>query len=160
MKLLVLLTVLIVFISGCTSQFNQVDNSGNQSTSEQPSQANQSPPQPTGSGALQGEVTPPSLPTVYTINITSSGFAPKSLTIKSGDIVTFTNKDNAPHWPASDMHPTHNVYPEKGGCIGSKFDACKGLSNGELYSFTFTYSGHWCYHDHLNPVLTGCIDMQ
>ena len=92
-----------------------------------------------------------------TIRITSSGFEPKTLTVKAGTTVTFVNEDTNQHWPASAMHPTHNVYPESGGCIGSKFDACKGLAQGESFSFTFNEKGSWGYHDHLQTSITGKI---
>ncbi|MBI2084571.1 MAG: cupredoxin domain-containing protein [Candidatus Aenigmarchaeota archaeon] len=96
----------------------------------------------------------------YQVDMTSAGFSPKQPSIKAGDTVVFVNKDASSHWPASDIHPAHNVYPEKGGCIGSKFDACKGLKQGENYSFAFFQKGSWCYHDHLNPNLKGCVDVQ
>ena len=90
---------------------------------------------------------------ILTIEITSDGFSPNPLIIGMGDRVTWINKDTAEHWPASAIHPTHEVYPESGGCIGSKFDACKGLKSGESWSFTFNEKGTWNYHDHLNPSL-------
>ena len=96
----------------------------------------------------------------YNVDITSTGFSPRILNIKIGDTVIFTNKDTDRHWVASDIHPTHNVYPEKGGCIGSKFDVCREMSKGESYEFTFFSKGSWCYHDHLHPQLTGCVDAQ
>lgn len=86
----------------------------------------------------------------HTVEITSAGFSPSTLTIKAGDIVRWVNKDTVGHWPASANHPTHNVYPEPGGCIGSKFDACKALAPGESWSFTFDKVGDWAYHDHIN----------
>ncbi|HLC64512.1 MAG TPA: plastocyanin/azurin family copper-binding protein [Candidatus Nanoarchaeia archaeon] len=86
-----------------------------------------------------------------TIEVTSSGFSPNSITINSGDTVTWINKDSAPHWPASAMHPTHLLYPETGGCIGSKFDACGEIPPGGSWSFTFSQKGEWKYHDHINP---------
>ena len=79
------------------------------------------------------------------------------MTIKTGTTVTFTNEDSNQHWPASAMHPTHTAYPESGGCIGSKFDACKGLAQGESFSFTFNEIGSWGYHDHLRASMTGKI---
>lgn len=91
------------------------------------------------------------------INITSEGFEPNVISIEQGKTVTFVNKDTQKHWPASDVHPTHKDYPEKGGCIGSAFDACKGLPQGENYSFTFEKKGEWTYHDHLNPSMKGTI---
>ena len=86
-----------------------------------------------------------------TVEITSSGFNPSDLTINAGEAVTFINKDTEQHWPATAMHPTHLLYPETGGCIGSKFDACRGLAQGETFSFTFNEIGTWKYHDHLKP---------
>ena len=91
------------------------------------------------------------------VNITSSGFSPQNIKIKAGESVTFINKDTTEHWPASGMHPTHTHYPEEGGCIGSTFDACEGLKQGERYSFTFHHKGEWNYHDHLNSGFTGTI---
>lgn len=91
------------------------------------------------------------------IEITSSVFSPETLTINLGDSVTFVNKDNLKHWPASNPHPIHTGYPEEGGCIASKFDACKGLAKDESFLFTFNEKGTWGYHDHLNPSLHGTI---
>ncbi len=95
-----------------------------------------------------------------TIEITSSGFNPNFIEVRAGTVVTFVNKDASPHWPASDVHPTHTVYPEFKGCIGSTFDACKALQPGESWSFNFTKLGTWKYHDHLNPSLTGKITVK
>ncbi|MEK6949791.1 MAG: cupredoxin domain-containing protein [Nanoarchaeota archaeon] len=95
-----------------------------------------------------------------TIEITVSGFNPSSLTINAGETVTWINKGSSQAWPASAVHPTHKVYPETGGCIGSKFDACKSLKQGEAYSFTFNQKGTWRYHDHLNSGSIGTIIVQ
>ena len=93
----------------------------------------------------------------YNIEITSSGFSPNSLTINSGDKVTWINKGSDLSWPASAIHPTHTAYTEIGGCIGSKFDACRGLAEGESFTFTFNEVGTWKYHDHLKISNTGTI---
>ncbi len=99
----------------------------------------------------------------YDIEITSSGFSPKTLEINAGDTVTWTNKDSRNHWPASAIHPTHTVYPgssiSKCGTSAESeiFDACNGLSAGESYSFTFNEKGTWKYHDHLSISRTGTI---
>ena len=92
-----------------------------------------------------------------TVEITASGFDPNTLKVNVGETVTFVNKDSVSHWPASGIHPTHDLYPEAGGCIGSTFDACGPLKPGESFSFTFNYKGTWTYHDHLNSGLTGTI---
>ena len=100
-----------------------------------------------------------------TIEITSSGFSPKTLDIKKGDKVNFINKGSSSSWPASAIHPTHKVYPDSGinKCGTAEeaniFDACGGLENQETYSFTFNEIGSWNYHNHLNPSKTGTISV-
>lgn len=132
LPLVAILLIGVVFVSGCTQY-----------------------------GGQQTQPTTPTQPTAgNTVEITSSGFSPNTLTINAGDTVTFVNKDSRSHWPASAVHPTHTVYPESGGCIGSKFDACKGLAQSETFSFKFDQKGTWKYHDHLNPGLTGTIVVQ
>ncbi len=95
-----------------------------------------------------------------TVEITKDGFSPASITINKDQTVEFVNRDSALHWPASAMHPTHSLYPTKGGCIGSTFDACRGLRNGEKFVFTFDQVGTWKYHDHLNITKFGSIEVK
>ena len=83
------------------------------------------------------------------VKITDEGFEPSSLTVSSGDTVTFENESSDDSWPASDVHPTHQNYPG--------FDSKKPLLAGESYSFTFTKAGSWGYHNHLEPDVTGTI---
>lgn len=98
-----------------------------------------------------------------TVEITSKGFSPKTLTISQGDTVKFINKDIEKHWPASDVHPTHTKYPGSGidKCDTLDeyyiFDACRGFAQGEEFSFPFDEIGTWKYHDHLNPEIKGTI---
>ena len=61
----------------------------------------------------------------------------------------FVNADENFFWPASNEHPTHEIYPE--------FDAKKPLDHGINYSFTFTKRGVWQYHNHLNPRAGGNV---
>lgn len=99
----------------------------------------------------------------YTIEITPTGFNPKTLIIKVGDAVTFVNRDTVLHWPASNVHPVHNTYPgssiKKCGTSEEKniFDACKGLEEGEEFTFTFNSVGTWPFHDHLHVSKAGVI---
>ena len=94
---------------------------------------------------------------IHTVTILDSGYEPKELTIKKGDMVIWFNEGSRTNWPASASHPSHTVYPESGGCIGSAFDACKGLLPGEEYSFQFNETGNWGYHNHLGPSKWGRI---
>jgi plastocyanin len=100
-----------------------------------------------------------------TIEFTSAnGYEPNEITISVGDVVTFVNKDpTKTTWPASDIHPTHTVYPESNiNKCGTEdapniFDACKGLQENEEYSFIFNEAGEWEYHDHLSAGKKGTI---
>src|SRR4051812_2020178 len=100
---------------------------------------------------------------IEVIHMTKDGFQPQSLTIEAGETVTFFNDDTQPHWPASNIHPTHHVYPgsgiEKSGTSEQEniFDACHGLLQGKSWSFTFKYVGTWRMHDHLEAAHTGSI---
>ncbi|MEK6855405.1 MAG: hypothetical protein AABX73_04245, partial [Nanoarchaeota archaeon] len=97
------------------------------------------------------------------IEISSTGFSPQNLVINKGESVTFINKDSKKHRPATDIHPSHKLYPgssiEK--CDSAErdkiFDSCRGLSQEESYSFVFNEIGIWGYHDHLNPQFKGTI---
>ena len=94
------------------------------------------------------------------ITYTDTGYSPSSLEIETGDIVIFKNNSSQSMWPASAMHPAHNEYPTTGGCLGSTFDACKGVQPGDSWSFKFDISGTWKYHDHLSPKNFGAITVQ
>jgi plastocyanin len=141
-----------------------VDNSGAQtdstadSTSELPdSETGGSPSSTSGStdssstsGGTSGGSQPTNTsPTTNTITYNNSCYSPASVTIKNGDTVTFINNSSFSMWPASDNHPSHNIYPE--------FDSNGGISSGSSYSFTFTKTGSWQYHDHNKPGCTGTI---
>ena len=82
--------------------------------------------------------------------ITENGqFDPAEIKVRKGGKVTWVNKGKLFVWPASNDHPSHQMY--------SGFDAFKGIGNGESYSFMFEKIGTWPYHDHLNPSVSGKI---
>jgi hypothetical protein len=85
------------------------------------------------------------------ITYSDTGYSPSALEI------TFKNESSQSMWPASAMHPTHRDYPTTGGCLGSTFDACKGIQPGDSWSFKFDIAGNWKYHDHLSPKNFGAI---
>lgn len=84
-----------------------------------------------------------------TIVRTKSGYEPKELTVKKGDIVAWTNESGEFHWPASDLHPTHGVYPE--------FDPLKPIASGDTWKFKFDKVGVWKFHDHIRANKVGTI---
>lgn len=95
------------------------------------------------------------------ITFTDAGFVPSSVTVKKGQTVRWMNNSGAEVWPASAVHPTHSIYPQKSAsdCLGSSFDACKGLKKGEAWDFTFNYVGAWRFHDHLHASKTGVVNV-
>lgn len=93
------------------------------------------------------------------ITFTGEAFEPAELTIKKGTRVRFLNASDTVTWPASAVHPTHSLYPEKRAedCLGSAFDACRELNKGEFFDYTFNYTGEWRYHDHSHAYYTGAV---
>ena len=89
---------------------------------------------------------------VVVIEMTSDGFSPPASTIKAGTTVKFVNKDTVPRWPASGMHPTHQLCPG--------FDSRNGIAPGESYVFTFNEAKTCPMHDHLNPRMRGSITVE
>ncbi len=88
----------------------------------------------------------------HVVIISESGFTPKYLRIEKGDKVIFQNKGRRDSWPASNIHPSHEIYPE--------FDSKKALTTGTSWDFKFSNAGEWRYHDHLNALITGTIAVQ
>lgn len=95
------------------------------------------------------------------ITYTDAGFVPSSVTVKKGQTVRWMNNSGSKVWPASAVHPTHGVYPQKSAsdCLGSSFDACKGLAQGESWDFTFDVVGEWKFHNHLNASQRGAVNV-
>lgn len=127
-------------------------------TSNQLTAPQASAPEPSNNAATSqspANQTPPVKENVVTY--TDSGFSPNTLTIKKGETVTFKNQSSNSMWTASAVHPSHRGYPTTGGCIGSTFDACKGIQPGNSWSFRFDISGTWKYHNHLSSGDIGTI---
>lgn len=85
------------------------------------------------------------------VQISSSGFLPKSITIKVGETVTWMNSDSINHTVNSAVHPTHLVYPPLN--LGT-------VKPGAKVSLEFSKAGTYQYHDHLNPSLTGSVTVK
>lgn len=86
---------------------------------------------------------------VTVINMEDGQFNPSKVFVKQNDVVSFNNVGKEDHWPASDIHPTHTIYPE--------FDPKKGIKPSEKWQFKFEKAGVWRFHDHLNPAISGEI---
>lgn len=86
------------------------------------------------------------------IVILADRFEPSNLTITKGQVVTFINRDTDDHWPASDDHPSHQLYPQ--------FDPRRSIKPGESWTFTFNEAGTWDFHDHIYPSMRGKVVVQ
>lgn len=103
---------------------------------------------------------------VTTITYTSSGFYPKTVTIKKGEIVEWVNNTSGQMWVASAVHPSHSVY--SGTTLSQhcpdtanvSFDECSGSGPRGTWSFIFEKTGTWSYHDHLNASNGGSVIVQ
>ncbi|MDP4020798.1 MAG: hypothetical protein Q8P58_02045 [Candidatus Adlerbacteria bacterium] len=98
-------------------------------------------------------------PMTAQISYSGSGFLPSTVIVRAGGTVTWSAQSGGQMWVASASHPTHTVYDsttlqEHCDTGDSSFDQCK---NGSTYSFTFTKSGTWRYHNHSNPNHFGTV---
>ncbi len=84
-----------------------------------------------------------------TITLTPEGFSPKVVTLSPGAAITFKTTRPVPFWPASDLHPSHGIYPA--------FDPKEPLAATASWSFVFEQEGVWGFHDHLAPEYKGVI---
>lgn len=95
---------------------------------------------------------PPLIKQSVVINMSDKAFLPAQLKVKKGTAVTFLNKGKELRWPASNIHPTHQIYPE--------FDPKGPVSPGASWSFTFNKVGKWRFHDHLVSGVVGVITVE
>ena len=86
---------------------------------------------------------------VQVIEMTSNGFEPQEVTVDINQSVIFLNKDSVSRWPASNTHPTHELYPD--------FDPQSGVASGQSWAFKPTKAGVWKFHDHLFPHFRGVL---
>jgi plastocyanin len=77
------------------------------------------------------------------VSIDNFTFAPASVTVKVGDTVTWTNRDDIPHVVVS----------------AGKFRS-KALDTDNSFSFTFTAAGDYPYFCSLHPHMTGIIKVE
>ena len=79
-----------------------------------------------------------------TVQIVKTGFVPATVSINSGDSVTWRNADTK----------THQVVAN-----GGQF-ASAVLNPGQTYSHTFARGGTYRYHDALHPTLKGTVNVK
>ena len=80
---------------------------------------------------------------VLTIVMKNLKYSGTEMTIKQGEVIEFRNEGGEEYWPASNIHPSHGIYPE--------FDPQRPIKLGESWFFKFDRIGSWRFHDHLYP---------
>lgn len=95
------------------------------------------------------EVATPALRGTASVILTEEGYLPREFTIVRGTAVTFSTTRGRPHWPASNIHPNHEIYPE--------FDPKRSLLPEESWVFMFDRAGTFGFHDHLRAYFNGVI---
>ena len=89
-------------------------------------------------------------PDSWTVTYSGDGtFTPERLDMLTGDEVVFVNDARIPVWPASNIHPTHEIL--------SSFDPLEAIAPGESWTYTFVENGYWRYHNHIDPSETGLV---
>lgn len=87
-----------------------------------------------------------------TIRMTQDAVSPDPVTVRVGETVCWVNQDSVNRWPASNLHPTHEIYPD--------FDPMQGVKPGDTWCFAFGRPGIWKYHDHLLPGIVGTVNAE
>ena len=86
------------------------------------------------------------------VKYTDNGFSPEIVKIEQGQTVKFINESGGNMWVATGVHPIHQLYPE--------FNQRIGVGKGGAFTFKFTNKGSWKYHNHLNPLKTGTVEVR
>jgi len=92
---------------------------------------------------LSPKPTPEATTQTHTISMNEQGFSPLEITIRRGDSVRFLNTGSQNFWPASGIHPTHQI------CLG--LDPLELIGPGESFTFTFSEVKECPFHNHLTP---------
>ncbi len=85
------------------------------------------------------------------VSITSKGFVPAVLNVKAGTRIVWTNTDQTVHQIVSNPHPTHKDLP------GLKSEI---LNKDQTYEYMADKTGSFGYHDEMNPVINGRIEIR
>ena len=88
----------------------------------------------------------------HNIVMTQRGFEPSEITIQKGAEVIFTTDVDRPFWPASNLHPSHEIYDE--------FDPKQPVEPDKSWSFRFDKVGVWEMHDHIRSHFKGTITVE
>ena len=138
-----ILGIVVIIVLGALGWFFYATSS---TKSDQPAATTTEESSATSSAEVSGE---------NKITYNDYGFAPQSVTVKSGESITWVNDSIRTVQVGSALHPTHTVNQEITGN-----DFVIELAPGESSKVQLTKTGEWGYHDHLRPSLTGKIIVQ
>lgn len=103
--------------------------------------AGRSQPAPAATLPAAAPAATAALPAAGQVLITGAGFQPRTLTVHTGQKVTWINEDTQAHGPVAN---------------NSSF-ASSGMSQGQTFSWTPTNAGTYAYADFENPNFAGTI---
>ena len=89
-------------------------------------------------------------PNSWVVEFRDDGFVPKRLEIEVGQQVQFVNSSESSLWPASNIHPTHQVMPEFRRPAARSVQKVSGHSRSISRDFGAT-------HNHMVPEHSGLI---
>lgn len=159
-KTLIIVAILIIIIGGVFFSFTNKAEAPKDQTQSQEGQVTSQVPALGFEGTVDEMIVIGEEDNlVTTITYTDNGFSPKIITISKDETVQFFNESSSDMWVASNIHPTHSLYPLKSDsdCIGSSFDQCASVPNGEVWEFTFTEIGTYGYHSHFRASKKGTV---
>ncbi len=162
-KIVIGAIVVIVLALGGWWLYNQNMNTPSETIVSTENQNQQNQIQPAKKNVVEASLT---ISQIHNVTYTDSGFSPQNLTIKAGDEVVWTNKSSGQMWIASAMHPLHadysgiNLQAHCPDLENNDFDQCKNEGPGTSWSFTFTKTGIWGYHNHSNSTKFGKITVE
>lgn len=143
MKKIAIIIIIVLVVAAGAFALTREDNPVNTATNTAPST--------TTDVTSQETITSTDESTASVITYSNSGFAPASITVRSGDTITIKNSSSSALEFDSDPHPVHTDDRELN--IGA-------VQPGESKTATLTTKGTWGYHNHLNSSETGTIKVQ
>lgn len=143
MNKLVIVIPVVIFVVGIII----LTSGKNKNANVAPNQPTKQTTAPTEESQQQRE-TQQSTQEETVVTLTSSGFEPQTITVKTGTKVVWTNESGDAATVNSDLHPIHRIYPPLN--LGE-------FANKESLSLIFDKPGTYSYHDHLNPSRTGTV---
>lgn len=153
----IIIVIALVIIGFFVFSKDKSDNETNSNQSTSNSVSDENSDAKTDSGNNSTAVNEDAAKSENIIIYNGSNFLPNVIEVERNTTVTFKNQSSSSMWPASASHPTHKDYPATGGCGGSMFDACMGITESGSWTFTFDKAGTWKYHDHLRPSAEGTV---